>query len=741
MKNFRQLIEELPSKKIVLAFGYYQPATVSHNIIVAAVNKISHDQNADNCIYISSNENPKQPSLSIDRRMHFAKRIFSQANIEQTDTSLVDLVKLLNNKYNTLTLITSNDKVEEYKKNLNKSNGIDFSYKSVEVLPVIERDPDIDQRVKESVKTGNFDNFRKLISKNLTDFDTKRLMNELRHGMNLNPIIEQVKFETSSLREKYHSGSIFKIGDKVTDNSEIYEIVDRGPNYISVVNENGNISKKWLDSVQPIELNEDTDSDYSPEEIVFKGYKTQNLHNSTAAVKAFQQTIARYNKGEIKDPVAILNALKYTDTYLAQKKSPASKEVESWNIAHAKARDSLNRIDEFTNHSDYWQEIQNTKNKFNAKTQIPENIDPRELKGRLLEMKYSSTDKIKIARVIASALGVEEVEKISNPDQLINNALRKVRNKPMRPEYVSILHKMIQTADEAGIKYDQNLIPQKISENQDIPMPDKDNESDIDAVIKPIAAPESEVGHSMTSPKESPAARRMKIKYVHEETDELDEDQVTAEYTIKKYVGSDGKTHQRKIRPHRVNFKNSRANSEPEADDVGEFKEETETEDIKNLDSLSDSDLDNLADKIDSEDDVIDAYEDEELALIDDETGEHIDELKEETLNEVLSRMERIKAKARFARTSTKRERRIKIALKSRSSSSVLNKRARTLAIKLLKSRLAKKPLNKLSVGEKERLERVIAKRKTLINRLAMKLVPKVRKIENNRLTHKAYTK
>jgi hypothetical protein len=42
----------------------------------------------------------------------------------------------------------------------------------------------------------------------------------------------------------------------------------------------------------------------------------------------------------------------------------------------------------------------------------------------------------------------------------------------------------------------------------------------------------------------------------------------------------------------------------------------------------------------------------------------------------------------------------------------------------------------KVSVGEKERIERTIEKRKTVIGRLAMRLAPRVRKIEKARMTH-----
>jgi len=45
-----------------------------------------------------------------------------------------------------------------------------------------------------------------------------------------------------------------------------------------------------------------------------------------------------------------------------------------------------------------------------------------------------------------------------------------------------------------------------------------------------------------------------------------------------------------------------------------------------------------------------------------------------------------------------------------------------------------------MSVGEKERIERLVAKRKKLIDRLAMKLVPKVRRVEQDRLAHSKVT-
>ena len=168
------------------------------------------------------------------------------------------------------------------------------------------------------------------------------------------------------------------------------------------------------------------------------------------------------------------------------------------------------------------------------------------------------------------------------------------------------------------------------------------------------------------------------------------------------------------------------------------IEEKKEVED----DGYSEEELDKMANEVNDWDDIVDAYDAEELHLVDSDTGEHVDdlkdELKEEELNEVLSRAERIRARIRFHKSAAKRERKLQVALKRHSDSATINRRARHLAVKMMETKLARKPLNQLSVGEKERVEKLIAKRKNAIARLALKLTSKIRKIEKERLTTKS---
>lgn len=148
-----------------------------------------------------------------------------------------------------------------------------------------------------------------------------------------------------------------------------------------------------------------------------------------------------------------------------------------------------------------------------------------------------------------------------------------------------------------------------------------------------------------------------------------------------------------------------------------EYKEPTEEELNQMVNSLSDEDF-------------LDAYDEDDFVTLDAD-GNICEDV---ALNEVLSKIERLRSRLRMKKTAAKRERAEKIALAKHSTGKVLARRARRMAEKALKLKLVKKPLNKLSVAEKERLEARIAKMRPLVTRLAMKMTNKVRKIENERL-------
>ena len=153
--------------------------------------------------------------------------------------------------------------------------------------------------------------------------------------------------------------------------------------------------------------------------------------------------------------------------------------------------------------------------------------------------------------------------------------------------------------------------------------------------------------------------------------------------------------------------------------------------------------------------DYLDIYDDDELDFseFDDvdpselETGDSA-ELKEcediiassfnaMELTEALSRMARLKLKVAMLRNKAKIAMKRKIALLRHSTLDVLKKRAHKLALKMLKQKIAHKPVADMSMADKERVEKTLKTKTSLLARLTMKMIPVVKKIEQNRFKNK----
>jgi hypothetical protein len=137
-------------------------------------------------------------------------------------------------------------------------------------------------------------------------------------------------------------------------------------------------------------------------------------------------------------------------------------------------------------------------------------------------------------------------------------------------------------------------------------------------------------------------------------------------------------------------------------------------------------------------------YIPDELSIVDADTGSHVSDLldPDKHLHEVLSHEERIKAALRFAALHNMLQRKLMIALKQYSSPAVLKRRARHMAINIIKQKLAAgQPYSTLSIEEKEHVDRILETMHAQVDNLTMMLIPKIREIEINRLSHHAFTK
>jgi len=251
MKNYRQLVKGLPPKTVIMTVGSFNPPTSVNEMALKLVDKLVETHHADHIIYITEDKD----NLPIDRKMHFLELMFGAMNFKAlNESNLTSELIRLKSKYKDVIVVAPEDKAKLY-----------------ESLQVITTDKDLDHsKIKSYVSKGDFASFKKQMPSTLRELDARRLMNEMRHVSGLELLKEEVKFSVDQLREKYFKGEIYHVGDIVESAGQEYEIMDRGANYLVVVNNTGDLSRKWIKDVKMVESK-------SLNKACWKGYKAIGL--------------------------------------------------------------------------------------------------------------------------------------------------------------------------------------------------------------------------------------------------------------------------------------------------------------------------------------------------------------------------------------------------------------------------------------------------------------------------------
>ena len=113
----------------------------------------------------------------------------------------------------------------------------------------------------------------------------------------------------------------------------------------------------------------------------------------------------------------------------------------------------------------------------------------------------------------------------------------------------------------------------------------------------------------------------------------------------------------------------------------------------------------------------------------------NVDDMIDDVLDEVMSKMVRMK-KARMMKVKGKQiARKRKLAMKRKANPEKLKKRAMKKARDIVAKKILKdRDKSDLSISGKENLEKRLAKKKGVIAKIAKRILPKIRKAENERL-------
>lgn len=680
MKDYKQFLKQLPNNTFVCALGEFNPPTTAHELLVKTVQVVAEQRSADHAIYTSPSE-----LISEEKKSNFLQLMFPKTKFQSLGESFFSAqVKQLSERYRKVVIIAGADQFAEFKKLKECAN--------VEIISIGDKDPDADHpKMKQYATKGVYEDFKKLLPSTIRDIDGRRLMNEMRSGMNLEPIKEQLVFVKDRLREKYFKGEIFNEGELVESNGKQYTIVKRGSNHLLLKEESGELVSKWIHDVKPSKLKEgaiqpngtDKIEPNAPESDT--GAKQEPLpKGKTKGFLTFYNMNTKDNGNAMQEEVSVAPSSGDDAAQKAKAKAAMimkhAKEKESLKTRHDREKHSLSetsQLDELS--SDLLGRYK--KKASDAATEADKKGDFKTGDKRYSGIVKATTKQFANDMKKYQKEEVEQIDEISSElAQKVSGArFKQVMADPKNPE----AHAKFKKASDSALK--------RISHDM-IKDPEKTNKgftSDADKNTKR--------GWSNESVELEEAKKKKVID--HTQTPSVAPAMAT---TFDPF-----------------------------------FKEEEEFD-------LTDEEIDSMVESV-TDEEIEELYEEHEIALVYEDTGEEVEPHPEEykmDLMEVLSRQERLKGKMRLRKTAAKRSRSTKIALKRYSDPKTVNKRARRLAIKLMKKRMLRgRDPSKVSVGEKERIEKTLAARKDVINRVAQKLVTRVRKVEKARMSHGKVTK
>ena len=106
--------------------------------------------------------------------------------------TIIKLLQKYQGTYEDLTLIAGSDRVPEYERLITRYNGVEYSYRNLDVVSAGERDPDADgasgmsaSKMREAAKDLKTTEFKSGIPDTLTVGQKLELMKEVRIGMGL----------------------------------------------------------------------------------------------------------------------------------------------------------------------------------------------------------------------------------------------------------------------------------------------------------------------------------------------------------------------------------------------------------------------------------------------------------------------------------------------------------------------------------------------------------------------------
>jgi hypothetical protein len=263
---------------IVITFGRFNPPTLGHEKLLAAVQEQAEELDAEYRIYPSRTSDGKKNPLDFKTKLNIMQHVFPDyaENIiddKENGDNIYDILSSLHDEgYHHVILMCGDENVKKYEKIAQKYNGEVYDFYGVEVVGAGITDPDADKSegitssmMRKAALENDYETFKQGLPGNVSKKECRAIYMQVRKSMKLSEEVWNVapELDIVNLREQYYQGNIFNLGEYVEDMQTGIsgKIVTRGSNYVIFVDEQKKIHRTWIKDLSyhpgPLEIGTD----------------------------------------------------------------------------------------------------------------------------------------------------------------------------------------------------------------------------------------------------------------------------------------------------------------------------------------------------------------------------------------------------------------------------------------------------------------------------------------------------
>jgi nicotinic acid mononucleotide adenylyltransferase len=191
------IIAEARAETIVISFGRFSPPTLGHEQLVTKVAAVAKNMGADASVFATHSYDKKKNPLSYISKIKYLQKAFGRIIKNSPLKTIIDVAKDLSDNYDNIVIVVGSDRVTEFETLLNKYNGKEYNFDSIEVVSAGVRDPDSDDitgmsasKLRSVAVDGDLEAFRKGLPTKLKA-DAQKIYDELRKNMNASEELDE----------------------------------------------------------------------------------------------------------------------------------------------------------------------------------------------------------------------------------------------------------------------------------------------------------------------------------------------------------------------------------------------------------------------------------------------------------------------------------------------------------------------------------------------------------------------